>query len=321
MPLWFLCDVDAEFEGLRLGYRPDPKLGEPGLTLGVPHLADFFHQYGVRATFHFQEQRDPQMSVLSQFPELYRVAHDKGHEVSLHVHIAKPDYATRKLEIGTGLERQRQAGYAPTTFRAGWYFTNTNTLRVLVELGLKYDCSPIKNLPVGPVSWYGIPDSPYHPSPRDIGRQGDSPVLVIPVTNRRLGIAIHHGSDEEFQTILQGVAALSSASQNMVAPVIIYFTTHSWKPIELNTAAFRDWEIRRRHQLFEAILKYPVRSLTVQEAGRLWIEGGYKPYHLRGLPDLAARRIPRSQVNHYLWLARWVVPWVTRIRYHLRGEV
>lgn len=321
MPLWLICDVDAEFECMRLGYRPGVDTGEPGLTLGVPHLAAFFAQYGVKATFHFQEQRDPQLSVLTRYPELYHLVQEKGHEVSLHVHMQKADYATRRAEIGEGLERQRSAGFSPVSFRAGWYFSNTNTLRVLEELGLKYDCSPIKNYAVGPMDWYRIPDSPYHPSRRDITRTGDSPVLVMPITNRRLGIAMHHGSDAELDTMKQGVQTLASLSQEIAAPVIVFFTTHSWKPIELNSASFRDWEIRRRHQFFEFVLKLPVRSLTVQEAGRLWTEGGYRPYHLRHLPDLAAQRIPANQVNHHLWLARRVVPWITRLRYRLRGEV
>jgi len=318
--LWLISDVDCEFDCWRLGYESNLTQGDPGLTKGVPHLLDFFKRYSIRATFHIQEQSDPNFSVLVRYPEVYSMIKDYNQEISLHVHVAEEDYETRRFEIGAGFRRQQEQGYEVSSFRAGWYFTNVNTVRVLEELGIKYDCSPAKNSAVGPMSWYGIPDSPYYPSYKDITKVGEAKVLMIPISNRRLGITISRDDEYESELMKKGIQTLASVAQEMEAPIIIYFTTHSWKPLEMNTPSFRNWEIRRREEFFDFVLRFDVKSLTVSEAGKLWGEGGFKPYYLR-LPDLLAEYFPWYRIKHYLWLSRLAVPMRCWLKYRLRGEV
>lgn len=320
MGIWLISDVDCEFECFRPGYREGANQGNPGLTKGIPELLNFFNQYGIRATFHLQEQRDPNFSVVTKYPELYRMVMEHDQEISLHVHVKRGDYQTRKSEIGAAVQRLQEHGYKVDTFRAGWYFTNENTIRVLEELGIKYDCSPVKNSWVGPMSWFKIPDSPYHPSYDDITKVGNARVLIIPITNRRLGIVIHKDTEWEAELMKRGVQILASMAQEMEEPVILYFTTHCWKSIETNSSSFRAWEAKRRREFFEFLTNFAVKTLTVKEAGALWEEKGVKPYFLEA-PDLWTTQSSPRPLRYLRWLNKHVGPRKSFLRYKLFGEL
>jgi len=232
------------------------------------------------------------------------------------VHVKEADYATRKFEITAAVNRMREHGYNVSSFKAGWNFSNENTIKVLEELGIEYDCSPVKNSVVGPVRWYNIPDSPYHPSYTDITKVGDAKVLMIPITNVRLGIAIHENRKQELELMKKGTEALVSVAENTAQPIMLYFTTHSWKPIEVDGSGYREWEAQRRHDFFDFLSQYKIRSLSVSEAGRLWKEGSYEPYFIN-LPDLLGSY--RSPLNpmRYFWLVKNVLSHLYTVRYHL----
>ncbi|MFC1962406.1 hypothetical protein ACFLWB_00150 [Chloroflexota bacterium] len=320
MTIWLITDVDTEFDCLRLGYKDDWRRDNPGLTKGVGELLRFFGERGIRATFHIQEQKDPDLSILVRYPEVLSAVEEYGQEISLHVHVKETDYLTRRVEISTAFQRLKEHGYKVTTFKAGWYFTNENTIRVLEELGIKYDCSPFKNISVGPMNWFNIPDSPYHPSYEDITKAGDARILMIPITNRRLGITINKNEDYELELMKKGVRALVSVSEQMEQPVIIYFTTHSWKPIEVNTTSIREWERERRKRFFDFLLQFPIKSLTVSEAGLLWEQERYEPYQLK-LPDILGSLFQAYRPSHYFGLTRWISPKLTSLKYKIRGKL
>ena len=316
--LWLITDVDTEFDCFRFTGKPG-YVGDLGLTEGVPQLLDFFAEFGIQATFHFQEQSDPNQSILLRYPKVYELVREYNQEISIHVHVKKADYDARKFEITTAVNRVRERGYDISSFKAGWYFSNENTIKVLEELGIKYDCSPLKNSVVGSVRWYDMPDSPYHPSYTDITKVGDAKILMIPITNVRLGVAIHENRNHELALMKRGTEALVSAAEKMPQPVILYFTTHSWKPIEADGSGFRKWESQRRHDFFNFLSQYEVKSLTVSEAGRLWQEGGYQPYFLE-LPDLlGSYRSPFNPLRHF-WLVKNVLSRLYVLKYHLQGE-
>ena len=317
---WLIVDVDTEFDYLRPGYSGDWRRDNPGLTKGVPELLEFFHEREIKATFHVQEQSDPNLSVLFRYPKVYEMIENYGQEISLHVHVMQDDYKTRKKEIATAFQRLKDHGYKITAFRAGWYFTNENTIKILEELGIKYDCSPYKNLPVGPMNWCRIPDSPYHPSYSDVTRVGEAKILMIPITDWRLGISIHRNVDYELELMKKGVEALLSASQEVEQPVILYFTTHSWKPVEVNTASLRMWERKRREKFFDFLSQFEYKTLTVSEAGSLWEEKGYEPYWLK-LPNIIGRYISPLKLSRYTWAANHIVPVIRNIKYRVFGRL
>jgi len=285
--VWLICDVDAEFEYLRPGYK-NLGQGDPGLTLGVPFLLDFFKEYDIKATFHFQEQKDPNLSVLSKYPELYQMTKKYKQEISFHVHVREDNYETRKLEISTAFQRLKEHGYEVSSFIA------------------------TKN-------WLRIPDSPYHPSYNDITKIGDAKILMIPLTNRRLGIIIHKDKEYEKRLMKKGVQTLFSVAQDIEQPVILYFTIHCWKLIELNRTSFRPWVIQRMKDFFDFLGKFNFKSLTVKEAGTLWEESGFKPYFLN-LPELTSTDtpIPRCYMHR---VGKYVGPKVSYIKYKLLGRL
>lgn len=301
---------------MRPGYRGDWRKDNPGLTKGVIELLQFFQEKDVRATFHIQEQSDQNQSVLLRYPEVYELVQKYNQEISVHVHVKEADYATRKFEIMAAVNRVREHGYNISSFKAGWYFSNENTIRILEELGIEYDCSPLKNSVAGPVRWYNIPDSPYHPSYADITKLGDAKILMIPVTNVRLGIALHRNRKHELELMKKGTEALVSVAENMTQPIILYFSTHSWKPVEADGSGYRNWEMQRRRDFFDFLSQYEIKSLNISEAGRLWKEGSYEPYFL-DLPDLlGSYRSPLNPLRHF-WLVKNVLSHLYTLKYHL----
>ena len=316
--LWLITDVDTEFDSIRFSGKPK-YAGDPGLTEGVPHLLEFFDRFGLKATFHIQEQNDPEWSILMRYPQIYDAVKKSGQEISVHVHTREADYEARKFEIESAVSRLREQGYDIQSFKAGWYFSNENTIEILEELGIKYDCSPLKNSVTGSVRWYDMPDSPYNPSYNDITKIGDAKILMIPITNTRLGITIHENRHYESELMKRGTEALAALAEEMSEPVILYFTTHSWKPIKADGSGFREWEIERRNEFFRFLSGYNVESLTVCEAGKRWQEGNYKPY-LLNLPDLlGGYRSVFNPLRHF-WLVKNVLSRVYTLKYYIFGE-
>ena len=320
MVVWLICDVDTEFDYLRFNGKEPKYQNDPGLTKGVPKLLDFFDKYNIQATFHIQEQAGERQSIFLKYPTVYEEIEKHNQEIGLHVHVKESDYNSRKLEIGAGFQRLKEQGYQISTFKAGWYFTNENSIRVLEELGIKYDCSPHKNSVVGDMRWYDIPDSPYHPSYKDMTKPGDSEVLVIPITNSRLGIAIHENNDYELLLMKKGAETLIKESEKIKQPVIIYFTTHSWKSIGVSGSSFRDWEQKRRGQFFDFLSQYDIKSLNVRDAGSLWEKKGFEPYFLK-LPDLVGSYRPFYNPLRYFWLVKHIFSRVYTYKYKLLGGV
>jgi len=320
MPIWLITDVDTEFDYLRPGYQGDWRKDNPGLTKGVTGLLHFFQERGIRATFHIQEQSDESQSILKRYPEVYELVSKYGQEISIHVHVKYAGYASREREITAAVNRVREYGYNISSFKAGWYFSNENTIKILEALGIEYDCSPLKNSVVGPMRWYDIPDSPYHPSYADITKIGDAKVLMMPITNTRLGIAITENKTHELELMKKGTEALATVAEHMTQPVILYFTTHSWKPIEVDGSGYRQWEAERRREFFNFLLQYGVRSLNVSEAGRLWKEGGYESYYI-DLPDLLGEYRSLFNPLRHFWLVKNVLSRIYTLKYHLLKEL
>jgi len=164
------------------------------------------------------------------------------------------------------------------------------------------------------VRWYDMPDSPYNPSYSDITKVGNANLLMIPITSTRLGITIHENRSYELELMKRGVEVLAAVAEEMSEPVILYLTTHSWKPIETDGSGFRDWEVERRNEFFSFLSQYQIKSLTVSEAGKLWQESNYQPYFLN-LPDLlGGYRSPFNPLRHF-WLVKNVFSRLYMLKY------
>ena len=93
--------------------------------------------------------KDMFVKIGSQFPNLLEKLHDNGHEIGYHAHGLIESTKERQEEIITnGLEKLRDMGYKPVSFRAGRYHFNTQILKILEKNSIKYDSSIIPNINV-----------------------------------------------------------------------------------------------------------------------------------------------------------------------------
>ncbi|NWF95437.1 MAG: hypothetical protein HXY34_04805 [Candidatus Thorarchaeota archaeon] len=291
---------------------------------GTALLADVFRRLDLRATFHIQEQADPNLKISLRYPSIVDALSDEGYEIGLHSHITSTDSKVRYDEISSGASSLCDAGHRVRVFRAGWYFTTTSTINVLERLQIDYDCSPVKNSRVANMRWYDLPDSPYFPSTHDVTRRGSSSVLVIPVTNYRLCLNYWPNQAGERQTaekaMIRGLKYLGDLSRVMDRPVIAYVTTHSWKPVTENGESIRGWVVERFDKLAAVLSEYEYESFSVSEMGDRWKGLSIEPYWLDA-PDVLGSILGwRSPRKHYR-LVRSIGSRILALRYRLTGHL
>ncbi len=119
---------------------------------GIPKIIEICDKYGAKGLFFVD------------IPEIYDYGYDKvcevveyiiekGHDVGVHIHPHHCPNETRHFLFDYSYEEQyeiiknctdafeKMAGRKPASFRAGKYGANHDTLRILNELGYKYDFS------------------------------------------------------------------------------------------------------------------------------------------------------------------------------------
>lgn len=318
MTVWVVCDVDTEFDYLEK--RSGGNISNnPGLEKGVPFLLDMFQKYDLNATFHMQEQKNESISLLNKYPKLYDIIEAYDQEIGLHVHIKTSDYESRNQEISQSIERMKCYGIHPKSFRAGWYFTNTSTIKILENHGIQNDCSPVKNTTIGPMKWYDIPDSPYFPSYSNITTIGDASVLMIPIIDYRLGIN-HYSSElsKDISLIKNAINHVFNAADSIDAPVLLYFTFHPWKAIQFNDVA--PWFSKRMNAIFSYLSDFDFISYDVESIGENWRKGKNQPYFLN-YPDLLGPTMPFMNPARHLKLSKYFFSSLMEMRYNKTGKL
>ncbi|MDI6591318.1 MAG: polysaccharide deacetylase family protein [Patescibacteria group bacterium] len=237
MPIWFTMDLDVEFDNERFGKPYGDK--NPGVEKGIPLFLSIFKKFQVPATFHIQEQADVSASISLKYPQILEaIIKEPNHEIGLHIHFERGyDFDSREREIASGIRRLEEKYGKIVSFRAGKYFTNEDTIKILEKYGIKYDVSPYKNTSIGNKRWYDIPDSPYHPNYKDITKVGEAKILIIPIINKRLGIFVDNSIP--LKLMKKGTNVLISESRKIEQPIIIFLSTHSWKCIDPKTDGFQ----------------------------------------------------------------------------------
>lgn len=318
-----MTDVDTEFDSLRFG-NLQPSVSNPGLEKGAYLLAELFNNHNLHATFHIQEQANPNQRISSRYPELLNFIEESGFEIGLHVHIKSTKGDVRNIEISEGVSSLRELGYLIRSFRAGWYLTTTSTIDVLEKNNIEYDCSPVKNSRIGPMRWYDIPNSPYVPSKTNITKVGTSQVLVIPVTDYRLSINYWPNSLPEREiaqkSMVKGIRFLGKLSETAPHPIILYVTTHSWKPISENGTSTRKWVIDRFNLLANTLSEFEYESFTVSEIGDKWRKGGHQPHWYKA-PDILGSILPWTSPRKYHNIVRVIVSRFMAVNYYLTGSL
>jgi len=302
MPIWFTIDLDVEFDNERFGKPYGSK--NPGIEKGIPLFLNFFKEFQIPATFHIQEQADVHDSISLRYPHILEAIQEGNHEIGLHVHFEKGyDLESREIEISSGIKRLEERYGKIVSFRAGKYFTNKDTIKILEKYGIKYDVSPYKNTSIGNMRWYDIPDSPYRPSYKDITKIGNAKILMIPITNKRLGIILD--SSIPLELMKKGTKALISESKKIKQPIIIFFSTHSWKCIDPVTNNFRKDIIQRLKEYFEFLKQFSnIEFMNIKTLGERWEQGKFTPYFL-SMPDLFGQNFSLFSPRRYFWLSKY----------------
>ena len=97
------------------------------------------------------------------------------------------DYPYREqLEmIKTGADYlETEFGKRPSTFVAGRWSIDNNTVKALVNTGMERDCSAFSHAKPCHFDWSKLPRicMPYHPSEHDYQEKGSIPLLIVPIS-------------------------------------------------------------------------------------------------------------------------------------------
>jgi len=176
-----------------------------GVSRGVPNLIKVADQYDAKITFAVMPE------VVEYFPK------EIEHEIGLHVHPGWEEFRTGDLSfrvgdrylhehceqslsstvlmgypykeqlemIKTGADLlEAEFGKRPTTFVAGRWSIDNNTVKALVNTGMERDCSATPHSKPSHHDWSKLPRicMPYHPSEYDYQEKGSIPLLIVPIS-------------------------------------------------------------------------------------------------------------------------------------------
>lgn len=156
-----------------------------GEKYGIDYLIDTFNKFGAKALF-FVDIAEAWDRGFDDIIRVLRVIEESGHNTAVHVHpdhMADPNrrflwqynYEEQKDIISKCTELYENAlGKKPCSFRAGRYGANNDTIRIIDELGYKYDMSAFfrnKRCRLEPAI-----------SINRVGRFFDTSIIEVPVT-------------------------------------------------------------------------------------------------------------------------------------------
>jgi len=149
---------------------------------GTERLLALFSKHDIHVTFFVPGR------VAEDYAKVIRKAGFKGHEIACHGHdhdknefLAGREY--QKRQIMRAVETiSSAAGTEPRGFRAPCLRLNGTTLKILDEIGFKYDSSILPTFVPGYYGSLGAPLAPYHPSGDVVWKEGSLRILEIPVS-------------------------------------------------------------------------------------------------------------------------------------------
>ncbi len=168
-----------------------------GVEIIIPELIKLFSQYNIKATFFIQE--DEILHVGSRFSILWKSLEAHNHEIGYHAHGLIGSSTEKKERIITkGIQKLRELGFDPISFRAGRYHFNNSFVRILENNGIKYDSSIVSGLRecfrdgTERCNHIGALYRPYFLSYEDHCKEGTSKILEMPI-NRYLKLPSNKG--------------------------------------------------------------------------------------------------------------------------------
>lgn len=125
---------------------------ESGEEYGIRYLMDLFDKYGAKGLF-FVDFAEAWDYGAKKIEEVVQCIKERGHDIGVHLHpdhmadkerryLWQYSYAEQFEMISKCTELYvKMVGKKPLSFRAGRYGANNDTIRILEELGYKYDMS------------------------------------------------------------------------------------------------------------------------------------------------------------------------------------
>lgn len=188
-----ICIITNDVETTSiLNHKLRDKTGDYVLNQGMPRLLDLYDRYGVKATFFYTGH------IAKLYPEVVRMAHERGHEVGSHGLTHEVDQAFDVLSPHEQLSHLRQSkqilediiGEEVVSFRAPAARVDKGFPTILAEAGFKVDSSVSSQRldmmfsfgALKKLHWLTAPRKAYPAQKDNIFRKGDSEVLEIPIS-------------------------------------------------------------------------------------------------------------------------------------------
>ena len=175
-----------------LNHKLRDKTGEYVLNQGMPRLLDLYDKYGVKATFFYTGH------IAQLYPEVVKMAYERGHEVGSHGLTHEVDQAFDVLTPEQQLDHLRQSkqilediiGDEVVSFRAPAARVAERFPAIMKEAGFKVDSSVASQRfdmmfsfgALKKLHWITAPRKAYFVKENNIFKKGDSEVLEVPIS-------------------------------------------------------------------------------------------------------------------------------------------
>lgn len=193
MPKERICLITNDVETTSiLNHKLRDKTGEYVLNQGMPRLLDLYDKYGVKATFFYTGH------IAQCYPEVVRMAYERGHEVGSHGLTHEVSKAFDILPPEEQLSHLKQSkqilediiGDEVVSFRAPAARVDKGFPRILAEAGFKIDSSVSSQRldmmfsfgALKKLHWLTAPRKAYFTQSDNIFKKGDSMVLEAPIS-------------------------------------------------------------------------------------------------------------------------------------------
>jgi len=169
---------------------------------GIPdRIEPVLKRFGAKGTYFLS----PEVIQDDRSVQTMRVVKNLGAELGTHLHgefiepesrpecdgtwemqnIYPPEIEAAKIKNLTKLFEDK-FGESPRCFRAGRFGLGRHTLKILSDLGYSVDSSVAPNYAWsdegGRIAFLGAPDGPYHPDKLNPVKEGDLPIVELPIT-------------------------------------------------------------------------------------------------------------------------------------------
>ena len=175
-----------------LNHKLRDKTGEYVLKQGMPRLLDLYDKYGVKATFFYTGH------IAQLYPDVVRMAHERGHEVGSHGLTHEVSKAFDVLSPEEQLSHLKQSkqileeiiGEEVVSFRAPAARVDKKFPLIMEEAGFKVDSSVSSQRldmmfsfgALKKLNWLTAPRHAYFAQKENVFRKGKSEVLEVPIS-------------------------------------------------------------------------------------------------------------------------------------------